>query len=188
MTRAMLPTGEATLAAIPELETARLRLRAPRMADFEAYAAFCNSERSRSVGGPYSRGPAFHRFSALLGHWALRGYGRWLVADRSTDEALGVVGPMYPVEWPEPEIAWTVFGAAEGRGIALEAALASRRYAYEVLGWHTAVSLVAPGNTRSQALALRMGATREESFEHPDFGELLVWRHPSPKALSGAQA
>jgi len=168
---------------IPTLETRRLRLRAPERRDFEPYAEFCASERARGVGGPYSRGEAFQRLAALVGHWHLRGFGRWMVTDKASGEAMGVVGVMYPDEWPEPEIAWSLFEAAEGRGIAQEAAEAARRYAYEVLGWDTIVSCTAPDNVRSIALAQRMGAERDGSFAHPGFGELLIWRHPGREAL-----
>jgi ribosomal-protein-alanine N-acetyltransferase len=172
----------ATLVSIPTLTTERLILRAPSAKDFPAYAEFCASERSRGVGGPYSRGKAFERLSALIGHWHLRGFGRWMVADPVTDEALGVVGLMHPDEWPEPEIAWSLFDRAEGQGIAYEAAMAARRYAYETLGWTTVVSCASGDNTRSIALARRMGATPDGAFLHPEYGRLLIWRHPGPEA------
>ncbi len=93
------------LANIPEIETERLRLRAPRASDYEPFVAFRMSERALGVGGPYTRTEAFDQFGELFGHWVVRGFGRWLVADRQTDEALGVVGLMHPPDWPEPEIA-----------------------------------------------------------------------------------
>ena len=107
-----------------------------------------------------------------------------MVADKQTNAPLGIVGPIYPIEWPEPEIAWTVFAPAEGRGIAHEAALAARAYVYGTLGWTTVISCTLPDNVRSIALAKRMGAVQDESFIHPEYGELLVWRHPSPEALA----
>lgn len=176
--------AETPLPAIPTLLTERLRLRAPGPEDFEAYAAFGASPRAAGVGGPFGRVDAFGNFCALIGHWRMRGYGRWVVADRETDEPLGVVGPMYPEGWPEPEIAWTVFEAAEGRGVAFEAAQAARAFAYGTLGWRTAISCTLPGNVRSEALARRMGAVEEGVFRHPDGFELKVWRHPTPEALS----
>jgi ribosomal-protein-alanine N-acetyltransferase len=91
---------------------------------------------------------------------------------------------MQPLDWPEPEIAWSVFEPAEGRGIALEAALAARGYVYDVLGWPTVISCTTPDNDRSIALARRMGAERDGSFVSSAFGELLIWRHPGPEALS----
>lgn len=174
----------ATTLVIPEIETPRLRLRAPRMADFDAFAAFGESERSKGVGGPYSRTQSFQRLTALAGHWLIRGYGRWIVADRDTDAALGLVGPFFPEGWPEPEIAWTVFDGAEGRGIAFEAAQAARAFAYGTLGWTTAVSCTDPDNHRSIALARRMGCTQDGTWHHPDGFDLLIWRHPSPAALA----
>ena len=114
---------------IPTLETTRLRLRGPKMADCEPYAAFSASDNSRSVGGPFPRHTVFTRLAAIAGHWTLRGYGRWIVADKSTDEALGIVGPFHPEEWPEAEIAWTVFPSAEGKGVAFEAATEARAQA-----------------------------------------------------------
>lgn len=173
-----------TVVRIPTLVTERLVLRAPRIEDFEGYAAFRASERARVLGGPFTRIQAFEQMSALVGHWLLRGYGRWMVADRSTEEPLGVVGLFYPEGWPEPEIAWSLFDGAEGRGIAYEAALAARRYAYGTHGWRTAVSLIAPDNARSIALAGRLGARRDGEYPHPVFGPLEIYRHPAPESAA----
>ena len=140
--------------------------------------------RAVGVGGSYSRASAFDSLADVIGHWHLRGYGRWMIADRKTNEPLGVVGLMCPAGWPEPEIAWTVFEKAEGKGIAFEAACFARTYAYEVLGWQTLVSCVLPGNTRSAALAKRMKATQEEDFHHTDLGVLNVFRHLPPEDVT----
>lgn len=172
--------------AIPTLTTERLVLRAPGPEDFEAFAAFYASERSTIVGGPMDRAETWRRLAWLIGHWALRGYGRWAVAARDTSETMGIVGLNCPEDWPEPEIAWTVFDAAEGRGIAHEAAMAARGHAYRTLGWRTAVSLIAPDNARSQALARRLGARPDGEWAHPRSGPLGVWRHPAPEALEAA--
>jgi ribosomal-protein-alanine N-acetyltransferase len=179
----MIPLKHTTI-SIPVFEEGRLRYRAPAWEDFEAFADFRASPRAAGVGGPYSRASAFDSLADVIGHWHLRGYGRWMIADRKTNEPLGVVGLMCPAGWPEPEIAWTVFDKAEGKGIAFEAACFTRTYAYEVLGWQTLVSCVLPGNTRSAALAKRMKATQEEDFHHTDLGVLNVFRHLPPEAAT----
>ena len=169
---------------IPTLQTERLTLRPPRPSDFEAFAVFYASERSGFVGGPLSRTKAWGHFCGLPGHWVLLGYGRWVAADRDTDEPLGAVGPVFPESWPEPEIAWTMFAAGEGRGLAFEAAQAARRHVYDTLGWRTAISLIDPDNARSVALGKRLGCTFETTFAHPEFGTMHIWRHPAPSSLS----
>ena len=168
------------MTTIPTLTTERLTLRAPRLSDFDAYAEFRASARARFVGGPDDRIKAWGQFIGLAGQWMIRGFGRWIVADRATDAPLGVVGLLYPVGWPEPEIAWSMFAAGEGRGLAHEAALAARRHAYDTAGWSTAISLIDPTNARSVALARRLGCQPDGEYRHAVFGAMQIWRHPAP--------
>ncbi len=169
---------------IPTLTTERLTLRAPKASDFDAYAAFRASDRVALLGGPYSRTQSFDQLGEIIGHWGLRGFGRWMVADVTTDQPLGIVGLFHPDDWPEPEIAWSVFAQGEGRGIAAEAAVAARTYAYDTLGWTTAMSLIAPDNTRSIKLAERIGAKFESVYAHPDIGDMHLYRHLAPGAVA----
>ena len=168
---------------IPTIETERLRLRAPVAEDFEAHVGFNASPRSHFVGGPYPRSHAFLGLCALAGHWQIRGYGRWIIADKDTDAALGTCGPFRPDGWPEPEIAWSLYDHAEGRGIAFEAASAARAWAYGTLGWTTAMSAIDPENTRSVRLAERLGCRPDGTFEHDVHGTLHIWRHPGPEEI-----
>ncbi|PWK60828.1 GNAT family N-acetyltransferase [Roseicyclus mahoneyensis] len=168
---------------IPTLTTERLTLRAPRMSDFDAFAEFRASDRARFVGSPNTRSEAWGQFLGLAGQWAILGYGRWIVADTATDAPLGVVGLLFPVGWPEPEIGWTMFADGEGRGLAHEAALAARAYAYGTAGWTTAISLINPANERSVALGRKMGCHPEGQFVHDAYGTMHIWRHPAPEDL-----
>ncbi|MCK0168056.1 GNAT family N-acetyltransferase [Jannaschia sp. S6380] len=166
---------------IPTLTTERLTLRAPKLADFDAFAAFGASDRSHFMGGPVHPANSWQKFCAVIGHWTLRGYGRWIVTEMGADQALGLVGLHHPLEWPEPEIAWTLYDGAEGKGYAHEAALAARAHAYDTLGWTTAISFVDPANTRSLALARRLGCRADGTFEHAVFGTMHIQRHPGPE-------
>lgn len=169
---------------IPVLTTERLTLRAAEMRDFEVYAAFRMSDRAKTVGGPYTYDEAFQQLCAINGQWTLRGYGRWMVADRATDAPLGIVGIYHPTDWPEAELAWSMFESGEGRGLAQEAALAARAYAYDTLGWSTVISMIDPSNTRSVALAQRLGCAPGEGYDHPTLGHMHIWRHPGPETLT----
>lgn len=173
------------LVGVPVLETERLRLRGLQADDFDLFAAFAASPRSVFVGGPNDRNLAWRGFCHMTGHWVHRGYGVFVICDKTTGEPLGTTGPWFPEGWPEPEIAWTIWAPdAEGKGYAFEAATAARAYAYGVLGWPTAISLIDPANTRSAALARRMGCTPDGIFSHAQYGETNIWRHPGPDTLT----
>lgn len=171
---------------VPVLTTDRLTLTALGPAHFAPLAAFYASDRSRFVGGPATANQAWRMLAAEIGHWTLRGYGRFAVELTETREMVGIVGPWNPEGWPEPELGWDLMNGHEGKGYATEAALAVRDHAYETLGWTTAISLVAEGNDASAAVARRLGATFERRFTHDMFGEMQVFRHPAPDALREA--
>ena len=168
---------------IPEIETARLRLRLPKASDLPAHVAFRASERSKGVGGPFDAASSFHHLAGIVGQWQLRGYGRWMVADRETDAPFGIVGIFHPDDWPEPEIGWSLYDNAEGKGIAQEAARAARDFVYGALGWNRIVSLIMADNDRSIRLAERLGWRKDGTFHHAEYGALDIWVHPAPEVL-----
>lgn len=162
---------------IPTLETARLRLRAPRLDDLEALIPFYASTRSHWIGGPLEPPAVNKSMLSVIGSWALRGHGLWYIADKASDRFLGWTGIIYGPGWHEPELGWTVMAEAEGKGIAQEAASAARRYAARHLGHDGVISYIAPDNTRSAALAQKLGARFEREdrlMEH----DVHVYRHP----------
>lgn len=175
------------LAPTPVLITERLTLRAPASRDWPAFDAFLASPRARFIrSSDYGLAQTWRAFGHVIGHWVLRGFGNFIFTLKGSDTALGMTGPWFPAEWPEREIGWTVWdAAAEGKGYAFEAAQAARAYAYGTLGWTTAVSYVDPANTRSAALAERLGARLDPAAAHPAGDKpCLVYRHPGPEALA----
>jgi len=169
------------------IETDRLILRAPQLNDFDAIAAFLADDRSKTIDvGNMDRNDAWKVFSRIAGMWFLRGYGLFIVEEKATGKPVASIGPWFPITWPERELGWSVWTAeAEGKGIAYEAASAARDYAFEVLGWDTAVSYIDTSNTRSRALAERLGAIIDPEAEKLGFGApddddadpCLVYRH-----------
>jgi RimJ/RimL family protein N-acetyltransferase len=167
----------------PIIETDRLILRGPVLADFEPLALFfADKTRSTGFGGPIPRDQAWRWFATMIGHWHIHGYGFWTVTSRDGGEAMGICGLWYPEGWPETELGWVMFEAAEGKGFAFEAASAVRDHAYGTLGFTTMTSNIVPGNTRSIALAERLGATLERTYENVNMGTEHLYRHPAPKA------
>lgn len=164
--------------SIPVLETGRLVLRAPRAADFDAYAETLTSDRARYIDGPFSRNEAWRDFSTDAGSWVLRGFGSWAIEVKETGEFAGIVLLHRPDHYPERELGWVLQAGAEGRGYATEAAVAASAHAFGALGWPTLVSYIEPENDRSIALAERIGGVRDDACPRPGGpGEVLVYRY-----------
>lgn len=167
---------------VPRLETERLVLRGPLASDWDALRAFSmDPERMHFIGGAVTRDyDVWRGMTAMVGHWIWNGYGLWTLEDKITGQPAGRVGILDNVEWPEPELAWHLFAGFEGKGLAQEAAMVIRAYAADTLGLDGLISPIDAANTRSRALAERLGATVERE------GELLgkpclIYRHPSLK-------
>jgi len=144
------------------LETERLYLRPFCQTDLDLYAELCaDPEVMRYIGAgiPVPRSEAWRGMATILGHWELRGYGLWAVEEKSTRSLIGRVGCWYPEGWPDFEIGWMLRRSVWGKGFALEAARASVRYAFKVLNRPHIISLIAPENQRSIAVAKRLGET-----------------------------
>ncbi len=166
----------------PRLDTRRLILRGPREDDFPHVLAFMASPRAAFVGGPETdRFTVWRAFLAMIGHWALHGYGFFTLERRDTGEIAGRVGVVRHEMWPEPELGWHLFEGHEGQGLAFEAALAVRGWAERTHRLGPLMSLIVPDNSRSIALATRLGARYEADFDLMGTRTGL-YRHPAPEA------
>ncbi len=166
------------------LETPRLILRAPAPQDVAAMLGFLGSERARFYGGPMDRGAAWKKFAAFAGQWLLRGDGLYAITLRDTGETIGLAGPYFPEDFPEPEMAWLLTDARfEGQGLAQEACQAVLAQVFGPMGWRDIVSYVDADNTASLALAARLGAVPDAAASSPLPGCLCL-RHHAPGAAA----
>jgi RimJ/RimL family protein N-acetyltransferase len=96
---------------VPCVQTARLRLRAFRASDLDAYAAMqANPEVMRYLVTGRTSTPVevWRTMATNLGQWALRGHGMWAVETIEGDAFVGSVGIFQPLDWPEPELAYSL--------------------------------------------------------------------------------
>jgi RimJ/RimL family protein N-acetyltransferase len=142
------------------IETPRLQLRVPGLAEFDAWTAFmADEEAARFIGHAQSPALVWRGIATMAGSWAIAGYGMFSVFERSTGRWIGRVGPWQPHGWPGPEVGWAVIRDVWGRGYAFEAAVASMDFVVDVLGWTDIIHSIHPDNVRSQRLAQRLGST-----------------------------
>lgn len=149
--------------------------------DFEAYARYyAREETARFVGGVADRDRAWRRLVSLIGHWTLRGYGYWAVAEKETEHFVGCAGLWRSAGWPELELGYWLVPEMQGKGYASEAAAAVRDFAFDILGTHSLVSYIDPDNEPSKRVAERLGARFEETIELLSHGLQCVYRYPTP--------
>lgn len=166
------------------LETERLILRPPEAADVDAWCGFLMSDRGRwhGAGPEQGIGRAWRIAAIMLGHWQIHGFGMFVAQRRSDLVPVASVGPFCPADWPEREVGWSVWrDADEGKGYAAEAARAVIADCFGRLGWTSLVSYIDRRNSRSIALAERLGATLDADAPGPDPTD-LVYRHPDPRS------
>ena len=159
-------------ALVPILTTERLILRAPRIEDFSIYAEIVLSPRGTHLHID-TREDAWYDFSAMVANWLFRGHGVWTITPKSGAASYGFVLLGFEPGDEAPELGYMITDAAEGQGIALEAAEAARHHAMETLGLQDLVSYVEATNTRSIALAERLGATRDGTLDD----HTICYRH-----------
>jgi len=152
------------------LETQRLYLREMRQSDFPA---LCEILQDADV--MYAYGHAFDDAEAQgwldkqFERYRETGVGLWAAILKGTDEMIGQCGLIVQDCDGEQvlEIGYLFQKAHWHRGYATEAAMACKRYAFDVLGAPEVCSIIREGNIASQNVARRNGmAARKRYIKH----------------------
>jgi RimJ/RimL family protein N-acetyltransferase len=171
---------------IPILETERLRLRAHRVDDFTVCAAmWADIEVTRYLGGkPFSEEEAWSRFLRYPGHWALLGFGYWLVEEKATGNFVGEVGfadykrDLRPSLQGTPEIGWVLASTAHGKSYATEAARAAIGWGERHFGAIGTACIIHPENIPSIRVAEKCGYREFQLTTYKGQPAMLFFRKP----------
>jgi RimJ/RimL family protein N-acetyltransferase len=164
---------------VPVIETGRLILRGWRESDIEPNTAMLADPASgrfiTSDGKPVTEAFVGWRNAAVMaGHWALHGFGLFVVEEKQTGRYVGRVGPWLPPSWPGFEIGWGIASGFRGKGYAVEAASASIDWAFARFEIDRIIHCIDRENVASQSVARRLGAVIEGEFDL--FGHVAdVW-------------
>jgi len=166
----------ALAAVIPEIETARLVLRLPRIGDWHILEPIWTTDRGIHIGGPMDPEDAWLDFNQCVAGWILRGHGALTITDKETGDVLGLAILGHEFGDPDPELGWLVTEAAEGKGYATESATALRDIGRRLYGKRLA-SYIADGNTASTRVAEKLGGRKDGT--HPLDAEVAIYRYPA---------
>lgn len=163
-----------------ELTTDRLILRPFAGADVDRHAEMMlDPDLARFLtesGQAQSREEEWRGALSFIGHWAVRGYGFFSVFERESGDWVGRVGPWNPEGWPGLEVGWAIRRPSWGRGYAPEAAVASMRWVFERQpALERILSLVAPDNTNSAAVARKVGEVKTGEIFHYGDTDIDIW-------------
>lgn len=148
------------MSGYPVVETERLILRLPEAADLDGWTEMNgDAETMRFIGGVAGRSATWRQLCTMRGAWDITGFAMFSVIERATGAWVGRLGPWEPEGWPGKEVGWGVAPRFAGKGYAHEATVAAMDYVFDVLGWPDVIHTIDPENTRSIALAKRLGST-----------------------------
>ncbi len=186
MSIAMTPPA-GPLFEIPSLTTERLTLRGHTVADFDESAAmWADPDVTRYISGrANTQEEAWARLLRYVGHWALLGFGYWVVREKATNRFVGEVGfvdykrDVVPSLDGAPEAGWVLSPAAHGRGFATEAVHAILTWGESRFGAARTVCLIHPDNLRSIRVAEKCGYREQVRTTHRDQTVIIFERRPS---------
>lgn len=162
-------------AGVPVLRTERLTLRGHRAEDFEkCYAMWSDPAVVRHISGvPSTPQQTWSRILNYAGHWALLGFGYWLIEETQTGRFVGEAGfadfkrDIAPSMKGAPEIGYVLAPYAFGKGYATEAVRAIVEWGDEHFDSPRTVCMIAPENIASIRVAEKCGYN---VFEQGMFG------------------
>jgi [ribosomal protein S5]-alanine N-acetyltransferase len=146
----------------PTLETARLRLRPLEMTDADALNVIQSDPvHMRFYPHPFSPEESREWIDRMRERRERDGFSLLAVEDRETGEFLGNVGPIlqHVDGVDEVELGWSITPARARQGIATEAAVACRDWAFAALPPDHLISLILPDNVPSRGVAEHLGMT-----------------------------
>jgi RimJ/RimL family protein N-acetyltransferase len=171
--------------AVPAIDTERLILRGHTLADFDdSRALWADPDVTRHIGGrPQSREESWTRLLRYIGHWALLGFGYWVIRERDSDRFVGEVGfaeyrrEIDPPIEGAPEAGWVLVPAAHGKGYATEAVSAALAWGESAFGPEARiVCIIGPPNLASIRVAEKVGFALVGEARYRDEPTLLYER------------
>jgi RimJ/RimL family protein N-acetyltransferase len=166
------------------LRTPRLTLRPVGVSDLEELIGLWGDPAFATSIFPTALSPEEVWFRLLrdIGHWRTLGFGNWSIRDSNGSYvgSVGVFDYRRQLDPPldAPELGWGIAPAFQGRGLAFEAVSALLGWCDRELSAARTVCMIAPDNSRSLALARRLGYSAYAETSYKNAPVILMERRP----------
>lgn len=151
---------------IPEIETARLRLRRYTLDDLDAVSVFFSDAdvmRYLGTGEAITREASKpHLINLIERYWEEHRFGRWALVYKDRGEVIGHCG--FRMLESKAELVYLLAKRYWGMGLATEAAKACLRYAFEELQLEQIIAATRPENVASRRVLERIGMRLEKDL------------------------
>ena len=169
---------------MPEIETARLRLRLFTLNDLDDYGLlYSNPEFTKyspkgAVPKEKAKEAALAACNYFIAHWQQHGFGVWAVTDKQTGKLLGHCGLNFLPNSPEVEVLYRLDQPYWSQGIATEAAIASLRYGFEEIKLDQIIAITKPEHVASRRVMEKAGLKYEKDahYYNLDVVYYALWR------------
>ena len=142
---------------MPEIETARLRLRHLILDDLDAlFGIYSNSEVMKYVGNARTKDETLAALVSMIEHWK-HGFGMWAIIHKDSSKFIGRCGLCFLDNTPEIELGYTLDKPYWNMGLATEASLAILKYGFEQIGLKQIVAIAKPENIASVRVMRKVG-------------------------------
>jgi RimJ/RimL family protein N-acetyltransferase/catechol 2,3-dioxygenase-like lactoylglutathione lyase family enzyme len=176
--------------AVPDLRTARLRLRALTAEDVAAFVPIISDpEVMRYTGGARADRDGVRDWLALRLERSAEvdELGAWTIELAGTVIGIGSLWPARQLPGRVPEIGWMLARAHWRAGLATEAIRAVLHYGFRQLGLPAIFALIDPANTASLATATRLGFLNIGEHRRVDTGAPAEPGEPADRVLMASR-
>lgn len=136
-------------------------------------------------GKPLTPEECWTRFLRYAGHWAVLGFGYWVVEEKQTGDFVGEVGlgnfkrDLQPSLGGMPELGWVLTPAQQGKGYATEAAQAVLRWGRQHFAANEFSCIIHPEHRASINVARKCGFTTECYADYKGRPTMILkWTQP----------
>lgn len=180
---------------VPVLDTPHLRLRGHCRDDLpRCVKMWSDPDVVRFIGGePSTEQRTWARLLAYVGHWALMGFGYWVIEHKGSGEFVGEIGladfkrDIVPAMRDTPEIGFALLPRFHGQGYATESAKAVLAWADVHLQQPRTVCLIDPKNAASLRVVEKCGYGIFERGVYHGQPALFLSRTAPPGTLRTSQ-